>query len=311
MPLLEIIGVTSTEITFCVGFAYLHSEHDDNFVWALQMLKEHITSGEVEVIVIDIDLSSMNAVEYVFRKSMSLLCLFHICKNVKAKCKITVFPKKKQWLIPHKERFVDALANRVMHMGTPQHKGLSRCIGVHRYSNRLYTNLRGVVSKNVIDHIATEYARVKYVGVDQNECRCMIRITHGLPCTCEIGKLKLRVHPKKGKSNVSKRDKSTKRDPSWWEYVDASVRCSATNVCSTITTSKVQQPRSSVQKLTPRPSFNKVQEPRVILFNDWLPVEIHKFIYDIIDFGDDGNCGYRAVAGLLGICENSWAFIRQ
>ncbi|XP_073222483.1 uncharacterized protein [Cicer arietinum] len=96
MPLLEIIGVTSTEMTFCVGFAYLQSERVDNFTWALQMVKEQITSGEVEVIVTDRDLALMNVVENVFPKAVNLLCLFHICKNVKAKCKMTVFPKKKQ-----------------------------------------------------------------------------------------------------------------------------------------------------------------------------------------------------------------------
>nr|XP_027188670.1 uncharacterized protein LOC101493161 [Cicer arietinum] len=262
---------------------------------------------------------------------------------------------------------------------------------VHRYSNRLYANLHGVVSKNAIDHIAAEYDRVKYVCIDQTKCRCTIRTTHGLPCACEIvrysmiphsipldaihvwwskltfhvdalskpselyvkheidvivkkfeeldvpgkislkgklreiaypsttsmfpsvAKVKTKGAPKKGKSKVSKRDKSTKRDPSWWEYVDASVRCSGTNACSTIDTSKVEKlaPRPSVQKLTPRPSISKVQQPRVLLFKDWLPVEIHKFIDDIIDVGDDGNCGYRAVAALLGMGENCWAFIRQ
>nr|XP_004507516.1 protein FAR-RED ELONGATED HYPOCOTYL 3-like [Cicer arietinum] len=96
MPLLEIIGVTSTEMTFCVGFAYLQSERVDNFTWALQMVKEQITSGEVEVIVTDRDLALMNAVENVFPKAVNLLCLFHICKNVKVKCKMIVFPKKKQ-----------------------------------------------------------------------------------------------------------------------------------------------------------------------------------------------------------------------
>ncbi|XP_004506933.1 uncharacterized protein [Cicer arietinum] len=39
MSLLEIIGVISTEMTFCVEFAYLPSKCDDNFTWALQMLK--------------------------------------------------------------------------------------------------------------------------------------------------------------------------------------------------------------------------------------------------------------------------------
>ncbi|XP_073219653.1 uncharacterized protein [Cicer arietinum] len=126
-----------------------------------------------------------------------------------------------------------------------------------------------------------------------------------------VDKVKTKGAPKKGKSKVSKRDKSTKRHPSWWEYVDASVRCSGTNACSTLTSNKVQQPRSSVKKLTPRPSVSKVQQPRVLIFKAWLSVEIYKFIDDIIDMGEDGNCGYRAVAALFGMNENSWAFIRQ
>ncbi|XP_073222536.1 uncharacterized protein [Cicer arietinum] len=126
-----------------------------------------------------------------------------------------------------------------------------------------------------------------------------------------VDKNKTKGAPKKGKSKVSKKDKSTKHDPSWWEYVDASVRCSDTNACSTITPSKVQQPQSSIKNLTPRQSISKVQQPRVLLFNDWLPVEIHKFINEIIDIGNDGNCEHRAIAGLLGIGENSWTFVHQ
>lgn len=160
LPLLEIVGVTSTEMTFSVAFAYLQSERADNFTWALQMLREQITSGEVGVIVTDRDLALMNAVEHVFPRAANLLCLFHVSKNVKAKCKMTVFPKEKHekvmeawnalvrssdeaeyeqrlavfqsvsidcsyfhtyvhetWLIPHKERFVEAWTNRVMHLG--------------------------------------------------------------------------------------------------------------------------------------------------------------------------------------------------
>ncbi|XP_004498709.1 putative protein FAR1-RELATED SEQUENCE 10 [Cicer arietinum] len=84
MSLFEIIGVTSTEMIFCVRFAYLQYECADNFMWALQMLKKHITGDEVEVIVTGRDIALMNAVEYVFPKAVNFLCLFHICKNIKA-----------------------------------------------------------------------------------------------------------------------------------------------------------------------------------------------------------------------------------
>ena len=45
------------------------------------------------VIVTDRDLALMNAMKFFFRKSTNLLCLFHIDKNVKAKCKTLVGQK--------------------------------------------------------------------------------------------------------------------------------------------------------------------------------------------------------------------------
>ncbi|XP_073219976.1 uncharacterized protein [Cicer arietinum] len=50
MSLLEIIGVTSTEMIFCVGFAYLQSERADIFTWALQMwskLTFHVDASSI------------------------------------------------------------------------------------------------------------------------------------------------------------------------------------------------------------------------------------------------------------------------
>jgi len=38
MPLFEIVGVTSTDMTYSVGFAFMTAEKDDNFTWALKML---------------------------------------------------------------------------------------------------------------------------------------------------------------------------------------------------------------------------------------------------------------------------------
>ncbi|XP_012573076.1 uncharacterized protein [Cicer arietinum] len=336
-------------MTFCVGFAYLQSEYVDNFTWALQMVKEHTTSGEVEVIVTDRDLALMNAVENVFPKAVNLLCLFHICKNVKAKCKMTVFPKKKQvqimeawealiysydeaqyymklaifegicssysifydfvheqWLIPHN------VWETINSMIVLQHNEIiasfekSIIQKVHRYSNRLYANLRGVVSKNAIDHIAAEYDRVKYstltFHVDASSKPSELFVKHEIDVIVKKfeeldvpgkislkGKLREIVYP----SNMSMFPPVAK--------------------VKTKDTGKVEKlaPRPSVQKLTLRPSISKVRHPRVLLFKYWLPVEIHKFIDDIIDVGDDGNCGYRAVAALLGMGENCWAFIRQ
>jgi len=90
--LLEIVGITSTSMTFAIAFAYLRYERMDNFQWALRKLKVLFVKDNVLplVLVNDRNLASMNALEIVFPSSTNLLCLFHITKNVSVKCKILV-----------------------------------------------------------------------------------------------------------------------------------------------------------------------------------------------------------------------------
>jgi len=94
MPLFEIVGVTSTYLTYSVGFAFMTSEKEDNFTWALQMLLKLLepNSHMPKVVVTDRDTSMMNAVENVFPDSSAILCYFHAGKNVRARiitdCKV-------------------------------------------------------------------------------------------------------------------------------------------------------------------------------------------------------------------------------
>ncbi|XP_073225719.1 protein FAR-RED ELONGATED HYPOCOTYL 3-like [Cicer arietinum] len=89
LPLLEIVGVTSTSLTFSVGFAYLEKERQDNFIWAFEKVRMLFKSESLisKVIVTDRDLAMMNAISVVFPTSIHLLCRFHIEKNVGARCK--------------------------------------------------------------------------------------------------------------------------------------------------------------------------------------------------------------------------------
>ncbi|XP_047155305.1 uncharacterized protein LOC124826518 [Vigna umbellata] len=84
--------MTSTGLTFSAAFAFLSTERQSNFTWALEKLKGlFVTSeGGPKVIVIDRDLPLMNAIANVFPESYQMLCRFHILKNVKAKCKMLV-----------------------------------------------------------------------------------------------------------------------------------------------------------------------------------------------------------------------------
>jgi hypothetical protein len=160
-PLLQIIGITSTDLTFAVGFSYMESEKTDNYRWALDKLKELFSKQDIfpQVILTDRELALMNAIEIVFPHSVNMLCTWHINKNVNARMAVHV-PKDMRellqnlwynvvssqnevefqqrlneldqacvnsskfvdyinniWLTPHKERFVHAWTNKVMHLG--------------------------------------------------------------------------------------------------------------------------------------------------------------------------------------------------
>src|SRR3954467_14475889 len=95
LPLLEIVGVTSTDKTYSVGFAFLECEKKDNFTWALEICKSLLVDQNVmpKVIVTDRDNALMNAVDTVFPTSTALLCLYHITCNVRSKLKLAIGTK--------------------------------------------------------------------------------------------------------------------------------------------------------------------------------------------------------------------------
>ena len=88
LPLLQIVGVTSIEMTFPGAFAYLESEREDNYTWALTRLKSVLDDSAMpRVILSDRVLALINAIERVFPNAKHLLCRWHVNKNVIAKCK--------------------------------------------------------------------------------------------------------------------------------------------------------------------------------------------------------------------------------
>ena len=88
LPLLEIVGVTSTQMTFSVVFVYLESKREANYRWALERLKELMDGCTLtRVIVTDKELALMNAIKVVFPNAANLLCRWHISRNILANCK--------------------------------------------------------------------------------------------------------------------------------------------------------------------------------------------------------------------------------
>ncbi|XP_068498010.1 PKS-NRPS hybrid synthetase cheA-like [Phaseolus vulgaris] len=96
MSLLEVVGITSTGLTFSVAFCLLAAEKENNFFWALDKLKGLFFRVDScpRVLVCDRDVALMNAIRMVFPEAYNLLCRFHIDKNVKTKCKMLVHPRE-------------------------------------------------------------------------------------------------------------------------------------------------------------------------------------------------------------------------
>ncbi|KAH1198034.1 hypothetical protein GmHk_18G051679 [Glycine max] len=97
------------------------------------------------------------------------------------------------------------------------------------------------------------------------------------------------------KKTTSRNPRSTKRDPSYWEHVDAF--------------ESQQNSNSSVRRTAS--SFEQLNRRTMMPMLDQFQPFMHDFIDKIVDVKVDGNCGYRSVAGLLGMGEDSWSVIRN
>ncbi|KAL5138354.1 PKS-NRPS hybrid synthetase [Glycine soja] len=95
------------------------------------------------------------------------------------------------------------------------------------------------------------------------------------------------------KKPMSRNPRSTKRDPSYWEYVDAFESMQNSNSSVRRTASSSEQPNQ------------RTMMPMLDQFQPFM----HDFIDNIVDVKADGNCGYRSVASLFGMGEDSWLVV--
>ncbi|XP_052728511.1 uncharacterized protein LOC128195308 [Vigna angularis] len=96
------------------------------------------------------------------------------------------------------------------------------------------------------------------------------------------------------KKKLQRTERSTKRDPSYFEHVDT--------FQSTIESSSAKNKLQLKDK--PR------QRRRVPMINQFHPI-CQPYILNIVDVVADGHCGYRCIASSLGLGEDSWPTIRN
>ncbi|KAH1225320.1 hypothetical protein GmHk_11G032250 [Glycine max] len=271
----------------------------------------------------------MNPVKTVFPECTNLLCRFHIDKNVKTKCKFLVGKKNawdylmfidyvnQTWIISHKEKFVKACTNKVEYAHWALKRLLQNSLGdlcIHIWLDMFltlpYTNkLLDIVSRYALNQIAAKYERVSYTGIDSSHCGCVMRTTHGLPCACKLARYVVGSIPlgrlsfsdqRLSEPEVSITEEmetifkpSTKRDLSYWKYVDILHFVQNSN-------SSDKRSASSSDQGIPRKTMPKL---------DQFHLCIHDYIENIVDVKADGNCGYYAITALLGMGEDSWSLV--
>ncbi|KAL5142542.1 Protein FAR1-RELATED SEQUENCE 6 [Glycine soja] len=221
----------------------------------------------------------------------------------------------------------DAMNNMI----TLQHVKIKASFGTnthvvgHVYKKTLYKRLLGMVSRDALNQIASEVDRLRYLDNNLPSCGCVIRSTHSLPCACELsrrlcfsnqGLCEAEVTIKEEIEIISKRfdeldvadkvntkgapkkpmkrsQRSTKRDPSYWEYVD---------VFHSVQSSNSPVKRSASCSQPPQPT-------RIIpMLDQFLPF-FQGFIRDVVDVKADGNCEYRSIAALSCMGEDSWPLV--
>ncbi|XP_028097180.1 PKS-NRPS hybrid synthetase CHGG_01239-like [Camellia sinensis] len=198
LPLLEIVGVTSTHMTFSVAIAYLQTKRVDDYAWALQTMRDLIDNSVLpEVIVTDRELALMNANDNTFSNARHLLCRWHINKNVLTKCKNLRQKKNGTSLTLHgtmwychrlKRNIMITLQHciRISHIQVKASIEKSLTTMQHQFKPSQFRELQGNVSIYALKYVLAKSKRANSVGIDVATCRCVLRGTHGLSCAHEI-----------------------------------------------------------------------------------------------------------------------------
>lgn len=103
MPLYIITGVTGSNTSFYIGFAFVFSETYADY-WILSYLQKFYMESDIPDLIfarIDCEKALIRAWEIVFSQTEHGLCLWHMDKNFLANCK-PLFDTEKIW-----QRFYD------------------------------------------------------------------------------------------------------------------------------------------------------------------------------------------------------------
>ncbi|XP_028053414.1 uncharacterized protein LOC114257809 [Camellia sinensis] len=350
LPLLEIVGVTSTDMSFSVAFAYLQFERIDNYVWVLTTLRSLFDDIVIpKVIVMDRELALMNAINSVFSTSRHLLCRWAESAHAKLKEQLGFNQVNFEcsWTKIHS-------LLELHHVDIKASFEKSLTVIRHQFKPSHLREFRGNISIIALDHVLAESKRANDVGIDASgrpipfdsinphwrtlelvqklkndkvELSCepkfgfilkrfnasnyimQLEILHKLgeianPQSTFLIEPDVKPNPRgKGHKKV---DVSTRRDSCAFELVQ-----SRHDSHSPMGTQIPTQDFVKVQ--TKRPAKEKVYQTRTTTssYVDALSVGLKPYIHLIKDVDVDGNCGFWAIASLIGLTEAEWGQVRR
>ncbi|KAJ1406826.1 MULE transposase domain [Sesbania bispinosa] len=270
LPLLEIVVVTSTKLTFSVAFAYLERETKDNFTWALDKVRGLKCTCKNAMVHIA---QEMGQVEYIGIDTSTCGCKLKMTYGLPCACQLAIckmyfgfIPVEKVHAHWRRLTFTDQVSE-------------AKCAGVtlHPELNELEQRFDEL---NMDGKVAFKY-KVRELA---------------FPNTTSMCPPPEKVRIKGSTKGQSQTESSTKRDPSFFEYVDAMQSPNDSN--STRPSSSILHTKTQKRK-------------KVVPMLDQFPTVMHDFIESVVDVARDGNCGYRAISTLLGKGDESWPIICQ
>jgi hypothetical protein len=119
MPLLDMIGVDAAQRSFCIAFAFLSGETEEDYTWAFEQLRslyEQCSISLPSVILTDRCLAAINAASGLNPSATTLLCLWHANKAVLARCQ-PAFPEAEKWR--ESNEFWHSISARKRKISTP------------------------------------------------------------------------------------------------------------------------------------------------------------------------------------------------
>ncbi|KAH6760275.1 hypothetical protein C2S52_009274 [Perilla frutescens var. hirtella] len=323
LPLFEIVGVTSTSMMFSVSCAYLEVEKENNYIWALTVLKGLMDQSTLpSVIVTDRERALMNAIEHGMVK-----CFGGFKKTMPPIPLLWIMPLTIGLCLTKKDLAEGAHAKLKRFLGTST-DNLEGCWEkIHDLLETSFNTIKASFenSVNVVQHryrkldmeptgakvaMASDIdnrwfetwtcANNMFAQADESARLLMLKRFREIvtPSTTSMvepdEQTKTRGRPKVTKT---KADTSTKREKSAFEYTD-----SFNDSCSQVPDSFEVDTSLSQVLFTTRPQKQKVIRPKAshhlgIGYIDQISASFRGYVTRTEDVTTDGYCGFRVIVG--------------